>query len=114
MSPTLNKAKYFLMFISDDKTTRKQLKCLVGTSTNEQLNALTEIFYNIFKKNVNVSSKLEKYLRNNISRFIVLRDPKTSYKKRIRSARLNISYIVSALILCKALIREAVKNEICR
>jgi hypothetical protein len=82
MSKLLKGNAYFLHLMSDKSTSKIQVKALLQTISKDQLNALTEIAFNILKGNIPLTENQKKKLRQHRPSLRILGVKKNSANRR--------------------------------
>ena len=102
------KSIHYVQLLTDKKTTPDQVKCLLVTANTEQMNALSEIFYNIYSNHIKVDTKTQKKVKKILKVFESLSDLDTSHKKRLNLLKRHLHQIFQIITTLNTQIRKAV------
>ena len=94
----IQKAKSYLFLLTDSETTPEQVRCLIGTASLKQLNAISEILFNLIYGNL----KLNKEITIKVRRYKALLDfistHDNTFSSRMKAMRQHIRLISSIII----------------
>ena len=106
MSPTIHKSKEFLLLLLHEATTKRQAQCLLGTASEHQLNAITEIIHNISSPDFHLDNKVKTALSRNEKKLKPLTIPSVSYKRRLSVVINNTLTVLKILLDVKHIVLE--------
>ena len=103
MSKTLRQGEYFLKFLLDPHTHRKQIRHTLLNCTAQQLEVLTEIFHNLLKNQNNLPTSFKKLIKKRkrlITKFVSLfKKNKFLHQRKYLSSHMQT--ILNILLLTK-------------
>lgn len=82
MSKLIKDQSPFLHLLMSEKTPKPQTAAILKTISKDQLNALTEISYNLLKGHIPLSDTQKKSLKKHARKLKILSKPKGSLKSR--------------------------------
>lgn len=109
MSKLLKDSSAFLHLLVSSDTPRVQIKALLNTISNKQLNALTEISYNLLKGNIPIPPKHKKNLKRYACQLRVLSRIKgvNKLKKQCLKPALVVTLLKAVAPVLKSVAKDA-------
>lgn len=110
MSTTLKKAKYFILLLLDKNTSKYQSRALLETASGDQVNALSEIFYNLQQGGLPLSPILKDTLKKRQRVLSKLGNKKISVKERSCIVQQHTRIVHDTLLLSGPLLIKVLKE----
>ncbi len=110
MSKTINRVKHFVLLLLDKSTSKEQAKALLETATLDQVNAVSEITYNLLSGNLPLNSKVNSILKKRKRVLNKLANKSISQKERSCIILQHTRLILDTLLLNKSILLRLLKQ----
>ncbi len=106
----VHKNKTYLDFIFHKHISIHQLRCVLATSTQTQLNALSEVILNINHGHIKIPLAVKNGLAENEDVISGIIDHTSSLDKRLDIVRKHMKIVVDLVLSCGRYVRSALKR----
>ncbi len=104
----VSKTFHYVHLLTDKRTSAHQMKCLLVTANEDQMNAISEIIYNIYSYNIKLDTKTQKKVRQVYNLLETISNISVSYKRRLTLLRNNLKPISKLISIVSTQIRKAI------
>lgn len=108
MSKRLQTHQYLIHFLISD-ISPKQLRTVLNSLEQEQVNALTEIIANVLYGNIPISNHFKAKLKSYKGKLLQISDPKTNWTKRKSIISKNPHVLKTLLLAAKDLLKSVLR-----
>ncbi len=104
----VSKTIHYVYLLTDKKISADQMKCLLATANEDQLNTISEIIYNIYSYNIRLDAKTQKKVKQVYNLLETISNINISYKRRLNLIRNNLKPISKLISIVSTQIRKAI------
>ena len=107
----VKKAKEFVILLIDSETSTEQVKCLIGTASLTQLNAISEILYNLLHGDIKLNRDIAIKVKRHKKILQEICDQENSFSSRLSLIRKHIKLAASILSGSALEVRKIIKQD---